>query len=126
MKRPPIECRRFDCHVLIDNPGYCEKHKKEPFRGLAEIERGTSTERGYGFKWQRIRASELRAEPLCAECKEKGFSRPATVRDHINPHRGDPLLFWDPDNRQSLCKECHDKKTLRETRPLQMEGGYTQ
>lgn len=38
----------------------------------------------------------------------------ATVVDHIKPHRGDQRLFWDEDNWQALCKECHDRKTLTE------------
>ncbi len=27
----------------------------------------------------------------------------AEVVDHINPHMGDPTLFWDPTNLQGLC-----------------------
>jgi 5-methylcytosine-specific restriction protein A len=41
---------------------------------------------------------------------------PATVVDHIVPHRGDPVLFWDEANWQGLCKLCHDAKTAREGR----------
>lgn len=40
----------------------------------------------------------------------------ATVVDHIIPHRGDNKLFWDKSNWQSLCKRCHDKKTMTEDR----------
>ena len=40
----------------------------------------------------------------------------ATVVDHIVPHRGDPKLFWDTDNWQALCKQCHDHKTMTEDR----------
>lgn len=32
----------------------------------------------------------------------------ATVVDHIVPHRGNAVLFWDETNWQSLCKGCHD------------------
>ena len=35
----------------------------------------------------------------------------ARVVDHIIPHKRDMTLFWDPDNRQSLCKHHHDVKT---------------
>ena len=31
--------------------------------------------------------------------------------DHIIPHRGDQKLFWDEQNWQPLCKDCHDRKT---------------
>lgn len=30
------------------------------------------------------------------------------VGDHIREHRGDPALFWDETNVQTLCKPCHD------------------
>ncbi|MBR3020599.1 MAG: HNH endonuclease [Clostridia bacterium] len=40
-----------------------------------------------------------------------GKSTPATVVDYTIPHRGDHKLFWDQDNWEPLCKECHDRKT---------------
>ncbi len=43
-----------------------------------------------------------------------GRITPATVVDHITPHRGDQALFWDYDNWQSLCKQCHDADKQRE------------
>lgn len=42
-------------------------------------------------------------------CEANGFIRPATLVDHIVPHRGDKTLFRDPENWQSLCDECHNK-----------------
>lgn len=33
---------------------------------------------------------------------------PATDVDHIEQHGGDQGLFWDPENHQSLCGNCHD------------------
>jgi 5-methylcytosine-specific restriction protein A len=53
---------------------------------------------------------------LCVPCKAAGRLVPATVVDHVVPHRGDPALFWDERNWQSLCKPCHDAKTAREGR----------
>ena len=38
---------------------------------------------------------------------------PATVVDHIIPHRGDRKLFWDESNWQSLCERHHNEKTGR-------------
>lgn len=37
----------------------------------------------------------MKRHPWCVRCKEKGRLVPATVVDHIKPHRGDPDLFWD-------------------------------
>lgn len=34
--------------------------------------------------------------------------------DHIQAHRGDQALMWDPDNLQTLHKKCHSIKTTTE------------
>lgn len=61
----------------------------------------------------------LQAHPLCVHCLAEGRYVKATVVDHKIPHRGDPKLFWDTDNWQSLCKPCHDRKTGQEdSRPV--------
>ena len=57
------------------------------------------------------RARFLRGHPLCAECMKQGKLTPATVVDHIIPHRGDKKLFWDESNWQPLCESCHNHKT---------------
>lgn len=33
----------------------------------------------------------------------------ANVVDHKIPHRGEPRLFWDRANLQSMWKPCHDR-----------------
>jgi 5-methylcytosine-specific restriction protein A len=38
------------------------------------------------------------------------------VVDHVVPHRGDAVLFWNKRNWAALCKPCHDAKTAREGR----------
>lgn len=70
--------------------------------------RKTSTQRGYGHKWRKLRLAFLLRHPLCAFCNTKGRTTQATVVDHIIPHKGDHRLFWDVSNWQSLCKKCHD------------------
>lgn len=70
----------------------------------------TSTERGYGYRWQKARAAFLSdpANVLCVMCRREGRVEAATVVDHIVPHKGDSLLFWDMANWQPLCKRHHD------------------
>lgn len=46
--------------------------------------------------------------------QQRNMLVPATVVDHITPHRGDPILFWDSKNWQPLCKDCHDRFKQRE------------
>ena len=70
--------------------------------------------RGSGSWWRRASKRFLRANPLCAECARRGIVRAAEVVDHIVPHRGDPKLFRDKKNWQSLCVSDHNAKSARE------------
>ena len=72
--------------------------------------RGRPTKWGKWYsteRWARIRRHQLREHPLCALCLERGVVEPATICDHIEPHRGDVNKFW-LGPFQSLCKPCHD------------------
>jgi 5-methylcytosine-specific restriction enzyme A len=79
-------------------------------------QRPSAARRGYGPRWRRARAAYLARHRLCAPCQAAGRLVPATVVDHIVPHRGDQRLFWDEANWAALCKTCHDAKTAREGR----------
>jgi 5-methylcytosine-specific restriction protein A len=76
--------------------------------------RKSAAKRLYGRRWRRWSAAGLIAEPLCRVCLSQDITTAATVRDHIVPHRGNEDLFWSEANIQSLCKPCHDRKTLVE------------
>jgi len=65
----------------------------------------------YGRAWQAARKSFLNKNPLCVVCKAVGVVKSATHADHIIPHRGNKTLFWDKNNWQALCANCHSKKT---------------
>lgn len=116
-------CTYYGCSELSENR-YCEKHRalfKERHRQKRERydqDRGSPTARGYNSKWRKARTTYLRHHPLCAECDCHGRVVPATVVDHVIPHKGNQQLFWDTSNWQSLCKSCHDAKTARE------DGGF--
>ena len=62
----------------------------------------------YDYHWQKIRAQYLEAHPLCVMCYKDNKLTPATVVDHIVPHKGNKQLFYDESNFQALCKHCHD------------------
>lgn len=79
---------------------------------LAEAARPSARERGYTTKWQGARAEYLAAHSLCS------CGRPATVVDHITPHKGDQKLFWDRKNWQPQCHPCHSRKTAK------YDGGF--
>jgi 5-methylcytosine-specific restriction enzyme A len=59
--------------------------------------------------WQRRRSLQLGAEPLCRFCADGGIVRPATVVDHVEPHKGDWNLFV-LGELQSLCDDCHNSR----------------
>lgn len=68
----------------------------------------------YDHAWRVYSARRLAMFPWCVRCEARGRPRLAVVTDHTTPHRGDPVLFRDPMNHQSLCKRCHDRKTRTE------------
>jgi 5-methylcytosine-specific restriction endonuclease McrA len=68
----------------------------------------TAHQRGYGYRWQKAREGWLNAHPLCAYCERLGRVSSGSVVDHIEPHRGDMVKFWDRRNWQTLCRPCHD------------------
>ena len=45
------------------------------------------------------------------------------VCDHIKPHRGNALLFWDEANLQTLCKPCHDTLKRQEEQATKHHQG---
>lgn len=78
--------------------------------------RPSASERGYGLDWRIARKWFLSEHPLCRHCLDAKPQRltPATVVDHIKPHKGVMALFWDADNWQALCNRCHGIKTAKE------------
>lgn len=79
----------------------------------------TAAKRGYDHRWRKERDAYLRLHPLCVMCGADGIDRAANVVDHIKPHRGDMVLFWDKTNWQSLCKKHHDSHKQRIERELE-------
>jgi 5-methylcytosine-specific restriction endonuclease McrA len=93
-------------HRLFTGPRCpdCAKESKQ----RAEERRPNATERGYNGDWRKARAEFLEAHSTCCKCP-----RPATVVDHIKPHKGDKALFWARSNWQPMCAPCHNRKTAR-------------
>ena len=85
----------------------CEVLRQAPFSP-------SGGSRGYGTAWNKARKRYLETHPLCVECMKQGRYVKATDVDHIMPHRGDNVLFWDQSNWQSLCHRHHSIKTRNE------------
>lgn len=88
--------------------------------------RKNAYQRGYTKRWARYTQAWKHEHPVCGEradgqlhgadsrCVRDGRISPVAVTDHIVPHRGNPVLFWDPTNHQSLCVSCHNAKSRTE------------
>jgi 5-methylcytosine-specific restriction protein A len=117
------ECNKVGCHELTKER-FCEKCQKEYDESIKEKnkeydkQRGSSTARGYNYRWQKARKVYLKNNPLCVECQANGIVKEAKHVDHKIPHKGDTRLFWDVRNWQPLCVECHSRKTATE------DGGF--
>ena len=108
-------CREPGCSgYAMPGSSWCAKHRREQERGR----RAGQSPLYDTARWRRERALFLRAHPLCEECRRQGRIQAASQVDHIRPHEGDPGLFWDQANWQSLCVACHSKKTAAE------DGGF--
>lgn len=79
-----------------------------------DARRGSSTSRGYGADWRRLRDAFLKKHPLCLFCDDVGLITEATVVDHIISFAERPDLRLEWSNLRSLCKECHDRRTARD------------
>lgn len=87
----------------------CQRVQKRP-----RDRRPSASARGYGRSWQKASKAYLDAHPLCAECDRQGDLVSATCVDHVIPHKGNMVLFWDSSNWQSLCAHHHSVKTAQD------------
>lgn len=74
--------------------------------------RGSARERGYDNRWDKARKFYLIKHPLCVCCEANGVAHAATVVDHVEPHKGDMVKFWNSAMWQGLCDWC-DKSIKR-------------
>lgn len=70
-------------------------------------------------RWRSRRMHQLADEPLCRTCAAAGRVTSATIADHVDPHRGDLVKFFEGE-LQSLCDQepwrCHSKVKQRAER----------
>ena len=71
----------------------------------------STTERGYGWRWQRLRKRILaRDQYLCVPCRKAGKYIPAEAVDHIKPKADGGTD--DPENLRAICDPCHLAKSM--------------
>jgi 5-methylcytosine-specific restriction endonuclease McrA len=93
-------------------PCPCQTRRAKERKAAADARRPSASARGYGAKWQEVRAAFLSVHTKC------GCGEPATVVDHEKPHKGDFKLFWDRKNWSAKCARCHNRKTAKH------DGGF--
>ena len=115
-RKPRHPCASPGCPALIEHGRHCQQHK------FTRQQPRDSTKRLYGGRWRKARAAYLASNPLCKSCENQGHITPAIVVDHITPHGGDVALFWDQNNWQPMCIECHNRKSARELADQQRQA----
>ena len=108
MIKPQSICSR--CRKPKD--ANCSICKRIPFEGISKD--------NYSFyastRWRNYTKAYKRKHPLCVHCLAKGKTTPVDVIDHIIPilQGGDK---WSSSNLQSLCHQCHNRKSATDKRP---------
>lgn len=75
-------------------------------------------------KWRRLRAEVIKECPLCEHCSSTNEPVLADVVDHKIPLFIDETLALDRDNLQSLCHQCHNKKTQEDKKKYDEYNNY--
>lgn len=60
-------------------------------------------------KWKRCREAFLASHPLCAECLRNRRLTDARIVHHKVERLHDPVLSFDWDNLEAMCKSCHTR-----------------
>ena len=113
----PTPCRHPGCRELVVR-GYCDQHRKLSHQQHKQSVQEDYKERNRFYQraaWKQLRAAHLRFEPLCRQCASDGRLVAAEVVDHII-EISDGGAALDDTNLQSLCKSCHNSKTIRLSR----------
>jgi 5-methylcytosine-specific restriction protein A len=107
-------CTYPNCPNLVDS-GRCPAHRKQEHTDDQQW-RGSASERGYGYRWTKLRAAHIASQPACVMCLEQGIvnigskESPNEV-DHIVPLKARPDLRLSKSNLQTLCQAHHKSKT---------------
>lgn len=119
--RPKTICRKVACGKLIDAPGYCERHAKLNAGWMRSHGDKSSSERGYGWDWQKLRKRILSRDGGLCQIRGAACTYVAREVDHIVSKVKAGRLGWteaqmdEESNLQSACVACHKVKTQAES-----------
>jgi 5-methylcytosine-specific restriction enzyme A len=73
-----------------------------------ERDRGSARQRGYSPRWDKASATFKAHNPWCLGCQAVGKHVKCEVVDHVEPHKGDQVKFWNTAMWQPACRHHHD------------------
>lgn len=69
-------------------------------------------------RWQKLRKQKLLLNPFCERCSIEGIYNSAYIVHHkkyiTDNNYEDDDIFFNIDNLESLCQECHNKEHFKE------------
>lgn len=78
-------------------------------------------------RWQKLRVLKKAQNPVCERCLKKGKVTPTYIIHHkeyiTDKNYMDDDVFFNLDNLESLCLECHNKEHFSEIDYLFDENG---
>ncbi len=133
MSKPMHLCNHPGCMTLIPfDQRYCDKHEYRKPISYADKEQRHLMNKATYYKrthskhegkyqqfyrstaWKKLSHHWLMTHPLCVSCEAQGIYRKGDLVDHIVELRDDWTKRLDPDNLQTLCYACHNRKTWKE------------
>ena len=101
------------------SPFFWIENNKNKFKEDFRYKKGYTEVSRLGYyntrEWKDLRALKISEQPLCEHCLKENKFVEANVVDHIIPiYKENINLFYDYSNLQSLCNNCHFKKTRRD------------
>lgn len=114
---PPTACKAPLCGDYAVERGWCVQHSKEnpPTSGFASGRYDTQFRKLYDDRrWRHpvhgLKVLTLALLPICTKCNRRASAHV----HHKVAHRGNPALFFDPQNLTAVCQPCHAEETAAE------------